>query len=968
MSAIDLVFDKSFFDILREIQAVEDGSKEVQSLAFYKHLKPDWQQRLIKNPKHVRYFKTLFDDHQRVHQHSYLRAVEYVLISSDAAMERGYTHIAQMADMFNSAKKSLLYYAADHGILNGGGSRLISLAMIISFKRFRDRFGFQDFLPCSLRTDDYSYLHLCRQMVQSRLHFILNGEFLPILAFFNDSLHATSILILPVPVALETSGLYGEVVWNFIHINSNGDEDVYIERLTTIPQKAFQRFLEVFKDFSQKNSMKEFKCIQNIQRDNGTCLTWAILLVFQIFADIETLLHSEPPTPAGDGDHSTPPSGERDRSTPSSGEHETQSKIEKFCIHLSKMMRLRTSSNRYNRCIVHLLCSFQVLVLEAYVNAANPGNKELGPPKTQFGPPVFASTGESLIPTVREFANELFFGIKHSTIELDATILETMRKIQQRLRKHMRIALTPRNATVLESDVNTDEESENEKAHSEIVLQQRREYEANNEKLDYSIGKLEHLRTKINTLMSENRPVKSEVDEDDDDDDDDLDAVDDTVDIDVVDDTVGIDAVDLDTDNDKSTDEFKNRLQFKEKQLEFDRLFDAITRHGQTKEKWMDKYFYKHDYLKLYACTQKMRAIDEKLKQKDVTDAEIDVLQQQLKQLKDEKQKINYDQPALRFNEFVKDNDNYFLDLHQHEETLRLLLDLKNEIEHKSERKGELSDLHDDRLDFQKKVRRLFSKLHYDFGFPQPPIWWLTKALKSLETPEEREKIDKQIEAFEDQIRQIESKSVDSDEDPDMDDFDEIGRLQEKIEKLPKIAVKSFLSFVKLNNRMIRNELKCRKIMVQLVNSKELIEKTDPSSPSYQDYKETFQRQSMKLLSLMSIEEPHLLKWFSEFFKRKMKFELEKITAQIDEWTDMLEEFKSTIQKTKAREDYDEDNDEAVKNASHFLSQPEKFLNDLVKQRKDLTHKLRNEFHLQQSDDFWSFINRMKRRPREEDR
>ena len=995
MSKIDIVFDKTFFDLQHEIKAVQDSSKPVQSFALYEYLTPEWQEKITTDPTSILHFEILFKNQQK--QESFFEYFQNIEFQHSQLLHE-YSHVAKMKYFIDEATKSDSHYIVDFCSLNDG-FMLINLAMCIVFKRFWENFGLRDFLFCVMSTDENAYLQICRQMVQSRLHFMLHGRYLPIVAEFMDREHLTTILIFP--VLNTTEGDLSTTTWNFIYVNSNGDNDRYIDRFERIPQNAFQEFLAVFRDFSHKSIMKEYSCVANIQHDDGTCMTWANLLVFQFLADFERLVNM-------DMDNKT----------------KKTDNIALFCKYLAKMTKNFKTSNRYNQCITHLIRSFQVLVLDVFAKSGNPHHKELGPPKTPFHPPVFIDSGNTVFPTCKEFVHELWFGARHETIALDIEIFETMRKIQSRLQKHMRFALEPQN----EANEETDDETEDERKRRLIVKEQSREFKVKQAECHELLRELADLYQEIQIVHNTTLPDNNDENDDDDDDEhnydladlENLDGGDD--DDDVFENETGQDnPVDM---NNKFIREYELRLLFFRKSSELFEKLKFFEKRGENKNDWLvgnyeeaisvPKIFDLED--KIDENIEKIKDLQEEMREpretKESMLAKIVELQKEIKEFKKQKKELE-DQFSIekqRDNliQFAEENEKYFVIEEKYKNAAEELLYMKDTIEkqYTDDSKVDLKKLHQNRVQFQKEVQFLFSQLHINFGFQQPPKYWLSKFFQSFTDGGKVSAIMKQIEKLKKEIDDIESRhsrkkkplggedgnkdgdhdededededdddddDEDEDEDAKMEDMEQIGKIQDQIDELeeqmkklknesPKLS--EFLSFIKLNEKIIRIEPKCSQTMGQLVEMKKIIENTRTSLLQIENYRETFRKKSLKFLATLSfIVKPGInqRKWFFNWFKKQTHHALQKCTEKIAKLEKILKQHQLK-HKTADRVAAGANPEDVDSEIPEIQEELDKF----NKQLKVITSKANDDNYLQQSDEFLSFVERMQKRTRPE--
>ncbi len=162
---------------------------------------------------------------------------------------------------------------------------LYALTILLMIKRYHQIFNFIDFLFCVVRfeTEEASIEQtsnsLFVELQKSRINYILNNTYLPVVCVIHGQIHATSILILPF---LEMNNF---VTFQIIHINSNGDQMTYIYR-ETIVNVAFVKYknwisIQKEKEFNHKKIL----CYSNIQKQYSTCGHWSLFIAFRLLQD-----------------------------------------------------------------------------------------------------------------------------------------------------------------------------------------------------------------------------------------------------------------------------------------------------------------------------------------------------------------------------------------------------------------------------------------------------------------------------------------------------------------------------------------------------------------------------------------------------------------------------------------------------------------------------------------------------------
>jgi hypothetical protein len=186
-SGIDTIFDKSFFEVQQEIKAIDDGLKSVQTFSLFSFLKPEWQDKLSTDPKSIEHFKAIVEDEFK--HKSFFDFFKNHFQRNN--LINFYKHVAKMKYFHDSATESNSHYIAEFCLLNNGGFFLINLAMLVTLKRYSQKFGIGDFIFCQIQTDEAAHSILCRQMLQSYLHYMMKKRFLQIVVLFSELGHAT---------------------------------------------------------------------------------------------------------------------------------------------------------------------------------------------------------------------------------------------------------------------------------------------------------------------------------------------------------------------------------------------------------------------------------------------------------------------------------------------------------------------------------------------------------------------------------------------------------------------------------------------------------------------------------------------------------------------------------------------------------------------------------------------------------
>ena len=175
---------------------------------------------------------------------------------------------------------------------NEGFLHCETLVMHLTFLRFHEKFRLPRFLYYQFHMGSSADLetilqpNIERLMFLSRINFVLNGAYLPIVVSVNSTIHATITLVL-----LEDNVQTNETTLRFIQIDSafDTDDDDFGE-MDVIFKSASSFFgfaLESQKCGPVRSEI--FHCMNDIQKKYGTCASWSIFIAFQILSGIHVL-------------------------------------------------------------------------------------------------------------------------------------------------------------------------------------------------------------------------------------------------------------------------------------------------------------------------------------------------------------------------------------------------------------------------------------------------------------------------------------------------------------------------------------------------------------------------------------------------------------------------------------------------------------------------------------------------------
>ena len=423
----DPQLDKSFVDFKKELHEIQEGKHEIKNSNLYRFLKPEIQENIEKATlsegvtilREAYKFENFTPFWKTLPELYYKKTIISNFINSIEEKEK----LANVA----FARRDWISYnkATFHGL-----SPLISLTMILTFKRFHELFEMNDFLFCWISIGLWEMLgsdQIFQQLMASRINFILNGVYLPILIYMVDEKHALGQMIMPI------LSEHGNLTWYVIDINSNG-ESQFLEYMKFIDESL--RKYEEWTSPQIQNKMQRMNsvCWENIQKEHETCGYWSTILIFQFHADWSRIYGPE-----------------NDLSV---------DKIDIFCKDLSKRTAYYVIINRFNNYFVDLGYSFRHLIKEIYQKFENP-------------------------PLIQEFGMMLLQGPVSKTVLLDFAIFQSVEKIRKKLRKY--IEKSPKqkeqNEEIMSFEYETEEESpQSMQRRQELTAQVQENYRIENER------------------------------------------------------------------------------------------------------------------------------------------------------------------------------------------------------------------------------------------------------------------------------------------------------------------------------------------------------------------------------------------------------------------------------------------------------------------------------------------------------
>ena len=278
ISRFDSILDKPRIDFFDELSQIKNGSKLMKTSRLYQFLQPQKQAEVDLTVDS----SSSLDHGARIIQQVYkMSEDEMPPLSTDLPdIDDTYDAFDASCALIEDAKQNELWGNVEKYVTKFGTNLLFNATVMMVWKRFYRQFGIRDFLFCILDyTTRADFLPLYRQLVASRINFILHDVYLPIIGGISTRDHYTSFIIIPHRDADSAMN------WHVIHINSNGDED-YLH-LVDIPYQALELYKTYISDQIDNNvTSSTSMCWENIQGDFGTCGVWGDILAFQLFAEL----------------------------------------------------------------------------------------------------------------------------------------------------------------------------------------------------------------------------------------------------------------------------------------------------------------------------------------------------------------------------------------------------------------------------------------------------------------------------------------------------------------------------------------------------------------------------------------------------------------------------------------------------------------------------------------------------------
>ena len=339
-SDFDILLDKPWIDFFRELDRIRSGEKAVKNSPLYRFAQRSDKERMDNTVTTNESTDILEDVYQSQNAFSVL---------DDLPNRNNFEFYFKNCLEISSAKANRLWDDLKYCVSDSGTYSDFNAVIQLYWKRFHKRFQIRDFLFCQIDHDNSqspSFPELYNQFVASRLNYILNGNYLPILGGISSDDHHTAFIIYPSDEVSSSSSSPKHTNWCFIHINSNGDPANF--NLVDLLYHAFDQY-KVYLSNQEENvtTSSTSMCWENIQQQHGTCGNWGIILTFVLFRHICEVSTSFIENSGG------------------------VDKIEAICQKIRKKMTNPTTMQRMNDLIADLKLSIQYLIVETFEKLEN---------------------------------------------------------------------------------------------------------------------------------------------------------------------------------------------------------------------------------------------------------------------------------------------------------------------------------------------------------------------------------------------------------------------------------------------------------------------------------------------------------------------------------------------------------------------------------------------------------------------
>ena len=264
-------------------------------------------------------------------------------------------------------------------VLSSGVYSLYSFTILLIMKRYHAEFNVIDFLFCVIyfqnNVDQHSNFIL-NELKKSRINYILNDTYLPVVCAIHGDLHATNILILP-RVENETT------TWKCVHINTNGDNVSYKlrEQIVNVAFEKYKKWIESGQN-QEKCKHENIFCVSNIQKNYGTCGHWSLFMAFRLLQDFH--------------------------------DNKNIDIVGLFCDFLSNTTKNPEIIEKFNELIIDITVMYKCLI----VDTVNSINNILGNTADEF-------------PGIEKYARFLLHEGNHEHLQLNIEIMKSLSNLKQ---------------------------------------------------------------------------------------------------------------------------------------------------------------------------------------------------------------------------------------------------------------------------------------------------------------------------------------------------------------------------------------------------------------------------------------------------------------------------------------------------------------------------------------------------------
>jgi hypothetical protein len=372
----DEILDKTWIDFQNEIRKIQTENVTLQSMKIFTILTHEVQMEINDNKNVVGLIEQAyaFDkiepslkllDNLGIELNDWVRQYKSIQKTLNQIQ---FAHSAELWSMKDQC-------ATDYTMI------LYVLSILMVMKRFHNKCEISDFLFCIVAIEKQNVdIHnetasdlLFKQLQTSRMNYILNKKYFPIVCMIVGDAHATTILILP-----KVQG--HQVTWHTVHINSNGSYQ-YSHR-QQFSQKSFEKYKNwVSKQKENTYIQKTSFCVNDIQKNFNSCGHWSLFITFQLLRDYN--------------DHI----------------------IEQFCENVAKGTDNPMVIGQFNQYIGEMRLAYESLIVHTVETLKKQEEK------SQF-------------PTIAEFCSHLIHGPDHQIYQLDVAIMKSLNHLRNYMKQN----------------------------------------------------------------------------------------------------------------------------------------------------------------------------------------------------------------------------------------------------------------------------------------------------------------------------------------------------------------------------------------------------------------------------------------------------------------------------------------------------------------------------------------------------